>query len=257
MYNSAMTEYLIFSPPELSGLGEGQVLAPHFLRSLVIRAFDFITSEPGPNLRRRKELAPGWLGWWMDFLRDYSGVSEKFVPCDRLVSFPEVNHLSLDYQRRGYMFGVAFMATGEMTEGQRKFLDQAKSHVSALAVGLEEEQYFARHPDRRPPCLPKAMRQAMVTLLSHYVFDIPSLPEGVIEDDHYDQIYAQTQALSYFYTEGDPDESRKRRRRGAVAIPEFATAHASQMTEKLMPDEHTWYLLEELNRINEQQYSRR
>ena len=255
-----MSEYLVFRPAELEDVDpfwmveNGIALSPHFLGLQIQAALNFLTTELGPNLSKRKSLVPEWMGWWINFISNFSDDEPKFSSSGRLVSLNKLSSKFGELASQGYLTAAAFAATMEGTVGHRYFLEEIKHLTIHSAIGLEGQGYFDRHPERRPACLPLSIRMRMVALLGHNVFPIPDLPSGIRENTHYEDIFARTKALFYCFTWGDSHENEKRRRGVPYGIPEARFPHSSDLAERLMPEIGVSYLFHELRILREQHY---
>jgi len=247
-----VSEFLRFVPKEDEAnlsfdelIAMGKILAPGFLWQLVGQAKEYLMTEPGPNLFRRQMLVPEWLGYWMTVLqaeRDFDpNTGSKLVESDRIMTISEMKNRFKKLHRKGIISGVWFMGTGEAGPGHRMAWYQASRRVRELAMLYEGEDYFDKHPDRRRPCLPEAIRASLAGYYGLRVSRVPDRPDGVSEAKHYREVFRLTGATVNFVTRGYPNEkavlarNSPKMRRMAV-VEDLVRLHTSEMTEKLMPD---------------------
>src|SRR3989339_1775471 len=165
-----MSEYLQFASPEwLSDLpsaeeliSQGKILGISMLSEVMNLALVQLVTTAGPHMNNRKEGVVSWVLWWAKFLeqnKDPKGKME-LVQSGNIATLKKIKD-RIDGLQGEETSGVLLMAAGEGTEGHRFAVDWMRGHVYFPILLLENVDYFHRHPDRRKPFLPLAVRLSM------------------------------------------------------------------------------------------------
>lgn len=212
---------------------KNQVIDPVTLRSCLQEAFIYLTTEPGPNLERRKQLAPTWLGWWIRHLKNKTETS-NVATIASLETIPVI--LGKDLQKPS---GVLFVGGGEGHGGHRWAVNWMMRFVKPVLL-FEQENYF-KDKERGEQFLPLEVRLSMWSYYeSNMIISVlPQRDEEISLTDHYQPIFDKTGADYCFAAEGDPYGGEKRSR-GKQArftlIPYLPVPSTTDRVQKLFPD---------------------
>lgn len=244
-----MAEYLRF--PEYESLPKievdelvqkHRVFTPGILILVLEKAYEHLSTTDGANLEMRKLWADSWVGWWIEYLKNFPDNGGIFESTHRLVSPGRLGEVFAGHREAGRTSGILLGATMDGTQGHRYAVDWVKNSVVYPAVGIEMAGYFARHPERRPAYFPDAVRLSMIARLGVYVTPIPNIPVEIEESEFYDIFVRVVVHPDYsFATQGDPNALEKRGRGLMLAsftlIGELAVPHTSEQSAQLMPEE--------------------
>lgn len=241
-----MSEYLRgFRISGLEGVDYGRMTAEHLvisplpLANILTSAFQYLRTFPGEHLNERRELAPEWLGWWINYLSGFPSSNELLVPSDKLKSIEDIGGV---LRSRKEASGVLFVAAAEGHEGHRHAARWMKDHVKTVVWLFEQDEYLKRKP-RGAPFLPLEVRLSMWA--HHPGVDLASITPytdclNVDElNAYYKRIFKTTDATYCFATKGDPNlEAKIGRGQSAkfTTIPFFPVPSTTERVEILMPD---------------------
>lgn len=259
----ANPEYLRnFRPDLLSGdiyqmLAENRTIDRITLVEYLKGAYDNLVTTPGPNLSFRREHAPGWIGWWLNFLEENNGEDRgQLVPFDKIKS-------SLV---EGKTYGVLNAGSFEGTEGHRFAARWLDYHVSPIL--LIERDWYAESKKRGGPYLDLRARVSMWAYLrpTFMVSVLPEKPKGVDDNVYYQSIFDRTGARYCFASEADPLCEVKTGRGEYAPFLKIPARHIQSTTDdvrKLMPEDDLGRLINTTDnvtrlmpKIDEQQFLR-
>lgn len=214
-------------------LESGEPIDRKTLSEFLIRANQFLTTEPGPHLAQRREYSTDWLKWWTEYLKVASvAVGRRpalLLPLNRIRSYVDPDTPS----------GVLFAGGMEGHPGHRWAVNRMLSFVKPVLL-FEQDQYLAAK-DRQAPFLPLEVR---ISMWSHYkpeliISIIPQRNPDISETDHYQAVFDATGADYSFVTEGDPNQEEKRARgkkANFTLIPNLFTPPTTERVQKLFKD---------------------
>lgn len=241
-----MGEYLRgFRTIRLEGVDYGRMTAEHLvispsaLTNELIAAYKFLVTVPGEHLINRRELAPEWLGWWINYLNRFPSSNELLVPSDKLKSIEDIGGV---LRSRKGTSGVLFVAAAEGHEGHRHAASWMKHHVKTVVWLFEQEERLGQKA-RGGSFLPLEVRLSMWA--HHPDVDLISITpyadcQNVDElNAHYRRVFEATGSTYCFATKGDPNlEAKIGRGQPAefTTIPFFPVPSTTERVEALMPD---------------------
>lgn len=213
-------------------LERGEPIVKVSLIDFLTRANNFLTQELGPNLERRRRLAPDWLGFWILDLK-YSRKDQRpalLLPLDRIRR----------YQDPDFPTGVLFAGALEGHQGHREAVNWMLRFVRPIIL-FEQDDYVATK-ERKAPFLPLEVRLSM---WSYYhpnliLSVMPKREPGVPENEHYQSIF-ETIGADYCFATEDDSHVEEKRKRGKSAyftlIPYVDTESTTLRVQKLAPDD--------------------
>lgn len=218
------------------------VIAPEMVTKALKEAEHLLTTSPGPNLDRRKILAPQWFGYWQTLLQLYldESSSDLVDSGNTLIAFENLaDHIKVYYGNSNT--GEIFVAGAE---GHRGHIHAAKYMASLVPVtvwGFEQEKYMERK-EREASFLPLELRLSM-WFYEPSVTHITVLPlntSGVPDNEHYDDLFKRSGAKYFFVHENDPYLLEKLKRGDQdldhVIYQDFPLVSTTDAVEKLAPD---------------------
>ena len=187
-------------------LDKGIVFAPDNVLTTLKEAEELLITHPGPNLERRKVLAPEWFGYWKNLLTASPYESDKGLVTskDKLVKFEKLSGL-LETKYRDENTGMIFVAGAEGHKGHVHAAKYMAGVVPVTIGGFEQDEYMQRKA-RKAPFLSLQLRLSMwfyeptithLTVLPRNVQDIP-------DNDHYNELFLNSGAKYFFVHEKDP-----------------------------------------------------
>lgn len=199
------------------------------LRQSLKGANNFLTSEPGPNLTKRRGFSDDWLGWWIRLL-------DSPKKPGQITQFEMIPGVA---KNRKWPTGVLFCGGLEGHRGHRWAVTWAHSFVTPVLL-FEQEEYLGEKA-RGGAFLPLSVRLSMWAYYSQdlIISVLPTRRNGESDETFYKRIFDQTGADYCFATEGDPYQEQKRGRGKAenfTLIPMTPTPHTTDMVQRLMPD---------------------
>lgn len=199
------------------------------LRQFLIEANNFLTTEPGPNLIRRRTFSDDWLGWWIRLL-------DSSKKPGQITQFEMVSGIT---QTRQSPKGVLFCGGLEGHRGHRWAVMWVHSFTTPILL-FEQDEYLEQK-DRGGAFLPLAVRLSMWAYYSQdsIISVLPARRGGESDEIFYKRIFDQTGADYHFATEGDPYQEQKRARgkpANFTLIPMAPNPRTTDMVQKLMPD---------------------
>jgi hypothetical protein len=212
-------------------LESGEPIDRKTLSEFLIRANEFLTTEPGPHLAQRREHSTDWLTWWIEYIK-VARIDRRaalLLPINRIRRYVDPDTPS----------GVLFAGGLEGHSGHLWAVNWMLSFTKPILL-FEQDEYLAGK-DRQTPFLPLAVR---ISMWSHYKPDLiisvlpqrnPALPES----DHYKTLFDATGADYCFVTEGDPNQEEKRARgkdANFTLIPNLFTPRTTERVQKLFED---------------------
>ena len=202
----------------------------------------FLTTQPGPNLERRKNLATEWFGYWEKSLKE-TGVDTTDVFIDSGEKFIDFSRLSgfLRTKYKDKKTGITNLAGGEGHIGH-VFAAKYMSDVVPIVIwAFEQESYMAKKT-RQASFLKLPLRLGMWFFESSItqLTVLPEIQPGVSEKDHYNSLFVQSGANYFFVHEEDPNLEQKLQRGEqdldrTIRHP-FADQTTTSMVERFMPD---------------------
>jgi hypothetical protein len=216
------------------------ILNPGLVAQAVGVAMMHLSTHPGPNLEKRRRLVYDWLGLWDLLLKGLEDDGGVYVKRDCVVQFEEAKERVRGFRELEKTSGVLLMATGEGTPGHRWAVGWMLRHVGVGFLGLEGEGYFLRHPGRRRPYFPLAIRASMWGWFDPRlrIFPIPPLNTET-EAVFYDNMVGELGPDYSFASIADPNQAAKRARglKGAkfTLISELASEHTASRVGQLIP----------------------
>lgn len=231
-------------------LRTGEKIAPDILSKVLTDAYDFLITEPGPNLERRKKMAPDWFRYWIDLCESVSGntkIKRKLF---------EFENISTQLEYRPVDSGILMLAGGEGHKGHRNAARIMKSRVPVVVFAFDQPDLL-RNKSRGGEFLPLAVRLSMWDL-SPYVDIISVMPPmvpGMGVNEHYDSLFHSCGATMQFVQESDPHLHLKAQRRkdyveeGYNIYVHNSSVSTTDIVGKLHPDEADGYL-KHINTIN-------
>ncbi|MBI2066000.1 hypothetical protein HYT60_00640 [Candidatus Woesebacteria bacterium] len=182
-------------------LESGEPIDRKTLSEFLIRANEFLTTEPGPHLAQRREYSTDWLKWWIEYIK-VAGTDRRpalLLPINRI-------RRSVD---PGNPSGVLFAGGLEGHRGHRWAVDRMLSFVKPILL-FEQDEYLAGK-ERQASFLPLEVRLSM---WSHYRPDLmisvlPQRNPAVTESEHYKALFEATGADYCFATDGDQFAEQK------------------------------------------------
>ena len=192
-------------------LDERVVIAPQNVIEALQEAEQLLITHPGPNLERRKRLAPEWFSYWENLLKKYpreSGI--ELIPSgNKLVKFENLSDLlAMIYPSE--KTGMLFVAGAE---GHKGHIHAAKYMAGVVLVtiwGFEQDEYMQRK-DRQAPFLTLPLRLSMwfyEPALTHLTV-LPKNTRGIADNDHYNDLFIRSGAKYFFVHEKDPYRTEK------------------------------------------------
>lgn len=209
---------------------------PEHLTLALSRAKEFLITEPGPNLLRRRHFAPIWLDFWgklsQQFCNQRTESRPGFTRSGNLWPFGKIRDCV-----EGEVSGALFVAGAEGHYGHvyaAQFMGMWVTPVWAF----EQDSYFATK-ERRNPFLPLELRLSM---WEHFGIDYltvsPERDSDVDLNTHYARLFQKLGVTYCFATEGDPDLVEKIDR-GAISpfriIPRVSVPSTTVQVEHLLP----------------------
>ena len=242
-----MSEYLQFASPEwLSDLpsaeeliSQGKILGISMLSEVMNLALVQLVTTAGPHMNNRKEGVVSWVLWWAKFLeqnKDPKGKME-LVQSGNIATLEEIKD-RIDGLQGEETSGVLLMAAGEGTEGHRFAVDWMRGHVYFPILLLENVDYFHRHPDRRKPFLPLAVRLSMWPAYGVMTGLVPDKPEAEDENTFYRRLVREQLGAHYSFSGSKDPNKQDKEKRGRyqswfTEIPESDDPRTSERVERL------------------------
>jgi len=205
-------------------------------------AEQLLITHPGPNLERRKILAPEWFGYWKKLLTAFPYESDTGLISsgDKLVKFEDLSAL-LGIKYRDENTGMVFVAGAEGHKGHVHAAKYMAKVVPVTVWGFEQDEYMQRKA-RKAPFLPLPLRLSMwfyESALTHLTV-LPINLSGLPDNDHYNELFLRAGVKYFFVHEKDPYLEQKLERGNQDLdrtirhpFPELSTSEA---VEKLMPE---------------------
>lgn len=191
-----------------------EVLAPAVLATVLKQAKDFLVTQPGPNLARRRQLAPPWLDYWLDKIENWFDLENSrpgFVCSYKLMTFNEV----ADFLKRNQLVessGILFVAGAEGHEGHVRAAKYMAWHCQAPIWVFEQNSYLMKK-ERKLPFLPLEVRLSMWQRSPLSVLTVaPEKLPAVSESEHYLGLFKQLGARYCFADDRDPNREEKIKR---------------------------------------------
>jgi hypothetical protein len=187
-------------------LDRGVVLAPHKVLLALEQAEKFLVTTPGPNLQRRKVLAPEWFGYWKRKLENQDVESEDGLvsSADKLVKFDEIARF-LFSKYGDERTGMSFVAGAEGHKGHVYAAKYMARVVPVTIWGFEQDEYMQRK-DRKAPFLSLPLRLSMWVhegTLTHLTV-LPRNTRDLPDNDHYNELFVHSGVKYFFVHEKDP-----------------------------------------------------
>ncbi|KKR30838.1 hypothetical protein A2715_01920 [Candidatus Woesebacteria bacterium RIFCSPHIGHO2_01_FULL_39_32] len=228
------------------------VFAPQNILAALKEAEQLLVSHPGPNLERRKVLAPEWFGYWKDLLIAFPYESDTglMFSGDKLVKFEDLSRL-LESRYKDENTGMIFVAGAEGHKGHIHAAKYMASVVPVTVWGFEQDEYMQRKA-RKAPFLPLQLRLSMwfyEPTVTHLAV-LPSNLSGLPDNDHYNELFIMAGVKYFFVHEKDPYLSQKLVRGGqdldrTIRHP-FHILSTTEAVQELMPEvslEEIYYYL--------------
>jgi hypothetical protein len=228
---------------------EKKVIAPKLLADILYDARVFLSTEPGPNLQRRREMVVTWFDYWQQMLLDKPKVPKHLLLQDGFVRAEEgimkienvAGHVGLYVTSWS---GALFLGGGEGHRGHwwaAKYMADTMGDHCLSVWCFEQESFLEENKVRGGSFLPLPVRLSM---WAHHpevniVTVLPQKECGVGTSDHYDEQFRLLGVNYFFVTEDDPylEEKKKRGQQGEIdnVIPKLAVASTTQRVERFVP----------------------
>ena len=221
-------------------LESNRPIDPVTLKTFLEKANNLLVTTPGPNLIERQLLAPEWLGWWIDYLKDAGKLIKQK---GTITNIDNIKKITAKTRPTGVLFAGGF----EGHPGHRgsvKYME-GDCHVRPIIL-LEQDSYIAGK-DRKGPFLPLEVRLSMWSYYSKNivvsVLPEPPKPLEPNEEDslniHYQKIFDQTGA-DYCFADGKDRLVETKTSRGAIAnfthIPHIEYVSTTERVQQLCED---------------------
>lgn len=206
---------------------ENVVIGPVVLRNVLKEANDFLTSEPGPNLAKRKKIVPPWFDYWRSkLLLARVDKPDNFVRSNRkMVSFDEVPAIHENWPEViGRETGILFVAGAEGHAGHVHAAEHMRTNAGFVTWAFEQEDYMLEKP-RNGSFLPLEVRLSM-WFYEHNIDLLTVLPgreSGRSISEHYKLLFEKSGVGVMFADEYDPFLHQKIGRINIRPIPKYAT----------------------------------
>ncbi|KKQ43008.1 MAG: hypothetical protein US60_C0009G0011 [Microgenomates group bacterium GW2011_GWC1_37_8] len=192
------------------------VFAPQNILAALKEAEQLLVSHPGPNLERRKVLAPEWFGYWKDLIiaLPYESDAGLMSSGDKLVKFEDLSSL-LETRYKDENTGMIFVAGAEGHKGHVHAAKYMAKVVPVTVWGFEQDEYMQRKA-RKAPFLPLPLRLSMwfyESALTHLTV-LPINLSGLPDNDHYNELFLRAGVKYFFVHEKDPNLDVKLARGG-------------------------------------------
>jgi len=219
------------------------VIAPQIVLSALTEAEQLLVTHPGPNLERRKILAPEWFGYWKNLLeaKPHDFGSELVTSGNKLVKFEELSEL-LRAKYKDERTDMLFVAGAEGHKGHVFAAKYMANVVPVTVWGFEQPGYMQRKT-RGAPFLSLPLRLSMwfyEQSLTHLTV-LPQNHVGLPDNDHYNKLFVQSDVKYFFVQERDPHLDEKLTRGGQdlnerVISQDFSLLSTTEAVQKLSPD---------------------
>lgn len=182
------------------------VFAPQNVVAALKEAEGLLVTLPGPNLERRRILAPKWFEYWKELLTTSSYESDTgLVPSgNKLIEFEGLPGF-LETRYKDINTGMIFVAGAEGHKGHLHAAKYMAGKVPVTIWGFEQPKYMQRKA-RKAPFLPLSLRLLMwfyVPEITHLTV-LPRNVSGKSDNDHYNGLFVSSGARYFFVHEKDP-----------------------------------------------------
>jgi len=192
-------------------LNKRVVYAPQNVLAALKDAEQLLVTHTGPNLARRKILAPEWFGYWKDMLTTFSYESDTGLMSsgDKLVNFDDLSRL-LEARYKDENTGMLFVAGAEGHKGHIHAAKYMAGVVPVTVWGFEQDDYMQRKA-RKAPFLSLQLRLSMwfyKSTITHLTV-LPRNSQGIPDNDHYNELFIRSGVKYFFVHEKDPYLTQK------------------------------------------------
>lgn len=233
-------------------LARKEVLSPLVITKVLLEAREFLTTEPGPNLEKRRRIVPPWISYWttrLVGLTAYSLIETRpgFVRSEKLMTYDRVGGWLEERGCQNYA-GVLFVAGAEGHAGHvyaaNYMASQRVRGRPLFSVWSFEQDSYLMCKERKAPFLPLELRLSMWNFHRPEIITVsPEKRTDVSDKDHYDKLFKLLGVKYCFADEKDPYRDQKIQRGRTdinVIIPHIDIEGTTERVEKLMPDTEFW-----------------
>lgn len=220
-------------------IAQHKVFAPWVIRQVLQEAKEFLMTEEGPHLDRRKRLSSEWLDPWIDKILPRQTVrGNKIVSSNKIMPIKEIRRYLIESDNYPNS-GVLNVAGAEGHQGHL-FAARYMADKGFFPIWIFEQNNYFDNKKREAPFLPLELRLSMwACYFKQGIMTVaPYRKEGVSFQDHYQEVFNLTGARYSLATIKDPNLGQKTSRgdyHPDLIIPYIDTARTTDRVRRLFP----------------------